>query len=63
MKSLMQLARLAYEAHVQSAINQKAENPRLFFNEPPAWAALNAEVQFCWVAAVRAVYEEVKNIH
>lgn len=63
MKSFMQLARLAYEAHVQSAINQKLANPNLFFNEPPQWLALNAEVQFCWVAAVQAVVTEVKHIH
>lgn len=63
MKTFMQLARVAYEAHVQSAVNQVAGNPNLFFNEPPAWLALNAELQLCWVAAVQAVVEEVKNIH
>ena len=63
MKSFKELARVMYAAYLKSAHEQKQSNPRLWLRDQPAWEALNPEMQTCWIAAARAVADEVKRLH
>lgn len=63
MKSYNQLARIAYAAYLQSAINQRAANPNIWVKPQPDWCGLNPQMQACWIEAVKAVVHEVQAIH
>lgn len=58
MKSLNQLARVAYAKYCQRAGGKTFDGKPL-----PEWLTLGAERQACWIEAARAVYEEVKHLH
>ena len=59
MKSLNQLARVAYAAYWC----RKHSKPYPEATLQSDWLALPCEQQACWIEAARAVYEEVKHIH
>lgn len=57
-KSLNQLARMAYAAYCQRAGGKTFDDKPL-----PDWLALGAERQACWIEATRAVADQVKHLH
>lgn len=56
MKSFVQLAQSAYEAHCKKFTEQSGM-------ATPTWARLEDEWKACWVAAVQQVVAEVAAIH